>query len=189
MPVEFKRKLFGIDEYVRLFEAGILRDEDRVELLEGQIFEMSPTGYRHSRVMARLTRILVNRFAEPLSVLPASSLPLSARSMPQPDFAIVRADVFRLPERASFEPVSLDDVLLVVEVSDSSLRYDRVQKAPIYARAGIKEYWIVDVGADAAEVYTQPAEDGYGECVRVNCGQSIPSTLLQGEPLMVDELF
>lgn len=189
MPVEFKRKLFDIDEYVRLFDAGILRDDDRVELLDGQIFEMSPTGYGHSRAMVLLNRILINRFAEPLGVLPASSLPLSPRSMPEPDFAILKADVFRRPGRGSFAPLDLHDVLLVVEVADSSLRYDRMQKAPVYARAGIAEYWIVDVAGEAVEVYSEPANDGYGRCDRVSRGETIPSSILQGEPLLVDDLF
>lgn len=151
----------SVGDYHRMLEVGILGEDDRVELLDGGIVEMSPEGPAHRAVIDRLTRFLVLGLpSDLLTVRVAGPITLRPWSEPEPDFAIVDTadvDFHAHPENAH----------LVVEVSVSSLGRDRRRKARIYAAAGVPEYWIVDVTARAVEVRTRPAAEGYGELVVV----------------------
>jgi hypothetical protein len=157
------RRKFDVAEYYRLAEAGILHEDDRVELIEGEIVAMVPIGSDHSGTVNGLNYALMRAAGDRAMVTVQNPLRLSDHSEPQPDFMLLkpRADFYRgrhpLPE----------DVLLLVEVSNSSLRYDREVKLPLYARHGIPEVWIVDVAARAVEVHRRPAGEGYAEALRV----------------------
>jgi Uma2 family endonuclease len=143
------RRLFTVDEYHRMFEAGILGDDERVELLEGVIVVLPSQNPPHASAIQRLNKWLVRQLDDSLALLPQLPVTLGSRSEPVPDLAVVRAeDIDRktLPKTA----------LLVIEVADTSLRKDRGFKAALYARFGIAEYWIVVVQESAVEVYRDP---------------------------------
>jgi Uma2 family endonuclease len=152
MAVEYQTRPFTVEEYFKLVEVGILREDDRVELLDGEIVLMPPTGKDHNSVVARIIRALVMQLGERAIVLPAGSLRLSDISAPQPDFAILRP-------REDFYRARLarpEDVIALVEAAASSLRYDRGRKLRAYARAGIPEYWIANLSAWTIECHAQP---------------------------------
>jgi Uma2 family endonuclease len=139
-------------EYERMVELGLFEDE-RVELLAGQLIEMSPQGEPHAFVVAELGAQLTVALVGRARVRQHSPLALSDDSVPEPDIAVVPldSDGSRRPDWAH----------LVVEVSDSSLRKDRDAKGPLYAAAGIPEYWIVNLVDGVLEVYTDPTPSGY----------------------------
>jgi Uma2 family endonuclease len=158
--VELKRRRFSVKEYHRLVEVGILTKKDRVELLEGEIVEMAPIGSPHQGTADRLNRLFTSRLGERAIVRVQGAIALaSVESEPQPDVALLvpRPDFYTSghPEPA--------DVLLVVEVMDSSALKDRRVKLPLYARAGIVEVWLVDLNTERVEVYRRPGSGGYGE--------------------------
>src|SRR5262245_52740164 len=158
MPVELRRRRFTVEEYQRMGEAGILDDDERVELIEGEIVEMTPIGSVHGSVVARIVSLLVSRLGERAIVWPQNSVVLRTQaSQLQPDIALLRprTDYYR---SGNPEP---RDILLAVEVMDSSVDRDRRVKLPIYARAGVVEVWLVDVAAETVETCWQPTEDDY----------------------------
>ena len=145
-------RLFTVDEYVGIVNSRILGEGSRVELIEGQIVEMPLIGDEHMWGVNSLNlEVGDRRWCIPHVQNP---IRLPDRSMPQPDFVALRPGTTRrtpLPE----------DVLLIAEVSDTSVSYDRQTKGPLYARSGIPEYWIVDLNGERIEVYREPAADGY----------------------------
>ena len=159
IDVELTRRLWSVDEYQRMVDTGILTSRDRVELVHGEIIQMAPIGHRHAAAVAALVALFNRRLEDRVVVWSQGSLPLPPRSMPEPDVLILepRADYYReAAPRAA-------DVLLAVEVADSSLRYDRLVKMPLYAAAGVPEAWIVDVEGRRIEVYRRPQASGYAE--------------------------
>jgi Uma2 family endonuclease len=167
MSVTYRR--FTVDDYHRMAETGILTEDDRVELLDGQVLEMSPIGPAHAGCVNRLTRLFTRLTAGSATVSVQNPVVLSARSEPQPDLAILR---YREDGYAAAHP-SQGDVLLVVEVADRSSQSDRAVKVPLYAAAGIGEVWLVDLSEGRIEVYRGPAPVGYRQVSRVRSGQSI----------------
>jgi Uma2 family endonuclease len=172
-----------VHAYHRLGEAGILGADDRVELIEGEVVAMSPIGAAHIGAVMALTRLLVLAVGDRAHVSPQGSIRLQEHSEPQPDIALLRprADQYRseLPTPA--------DILLLVEVADSSLRFDRLVKLPLYARHGIPVVWIVDLLAGVVEVHAGPRADGYASTTRAGRGETIEP--LPGLVLRVDDIL
>jgi Uma2 family endonuclease len=135
------RHRLTVEEYFRMAEVGLLAGETRVELIEGEIFDMAPIGSQHGGYTAWLHRRLLRELGEKISVWDQVTLPLGRFSAPEPDLAILK---YRKDEYRNKSP-SPDDVLLIVEVSQRSLRHDRTVKLPLYARHNIPEVWILDV--------------------------------------------
>ena len=157
MSVQLIRHRFTVDEYHEMARAGALAEDARVELIEGEIVDMTPIGFRHAATVDLLTRWLVQGCGNRAVVRVQGPIRLSAHSEPQPDLAVLkpRDDFYRTTAAAP------DDILLLVEVGDSSLPYDRTIKLPLYARAGIREAWLVDLVRDRVEVFSDPGPDGY----------------------------
>ncbi|CAN5304449.1 Uma2 family endonuclease [soil metagenome] len=159
------RHRFTVEEYRKMGEAGIFSEDDRVELIDGEVVEMAPIGWRHALCVTRLTTLL-SRFASEQAlagrryeVSVQNPVVLSRHREPQPDLALVDGlPPARLPGPA--------EVALVVEVADTSLAYDRERKLPLYAEAGIPEAWLVDLNANTIEVYSEPGSAGYGRIAR-----------------------
>jgi Uma2 family endonuclease len=151
------RRKLDVNEYHRLAEAGILGEDDRVELIEGELIQMSPIGSPHAGTVNALTRLLVVAVGERAIVAVQNPVRLDDRSEPQPDLALLkpRADHSRgaIPTPA--------DILLLVEVADTSGRYDRAVKLPLYAHHAIPEVWIVDVESSTVEVHRSPEGQTY----------------------------
>ena len=158
-----------VHAYHRLGETGILGADDRVELIEGEVVAMSPIGAAHIGAVMALTRLLVLAAGDRVHVSPQGSVRLADDSEPQPDIALLRprADQYRsgLPTPA--------DILLLIEVSDSSLHFDRLVKLPLYARHNIPEVWIVDLAAGAVEVHRGPGPAGYATATLVGRGDRL----------------
>jgi Uma2 family endonuclease len=167
------RRLLTVDEYHRMGEAGILTDNDRVELIEGELVAMAPIGSRHVGASNALTRLLVLAVGDRGVVSVQNPVRLTQHSEPQPDFAVLRpGNDYRttLP--------GPKDTLLVVEVASSSLDYDRTVKLPLYARSGIPEAWIVNLAAGEVEIYRSPVGDKYSFMTRVGRTDAITITAL-----------
>src|SRR5712692_10456735 len=160
VEVERARRLFTIKEYERMVETGILTSDDRVELIEGEIVEMSPIGDPHAAFVANLTHLLVHAVGDRARVWVQGPVRVPPRSVPQPDLALLR------PRSYVRAAATTADVLLVIEVADTSLRYDRTVKLRVYARAGIPEYWIVDANTETLEVHRSPSGERYTEARR-----------------------
>ena len=169
MAVHLTHYRFTRAEYHRMVEAGILHEDSPVELIEGEILEMSPIGRRHKACVDRLTGIFAPLVQGLAIVRVQSSIVLDDRNEPEPDLVLLRyrgdyyADADETPS----------DVLLVVEVADSSEGYDRRTKAPLYARHGIPELWIADVNRDRITAYLDPTPGGYATTRVFRRGESI----------------
>ena len=154
------RHKLSVSDYYRMGDAGILHEDDRIELIEGDLIEMSPIGSYHAGIVGRLTKVLTIMAGDKAVIWPQNPLRLGTYSEPQPDVMVLkpRPDDYidALPEPA--------DVIVLIEVADSSIDYDRKTKLPLYARNGVKEVWLVDLNARQLERYTQPHETGYGHC-------------------------
>jgi Uma2 family endonuclease len=156
---ERARYLFSVDEYERMGEAGIFPPECRVELIEGEIVLMNPINEPHSGTVNWLVGFFSEALGRTVVVSVQNPIRIRPRNEPRPDLALLRprADYYR-----NGHP-SLGDVLLAIEVADSTLAYDTRVKVPMYARAGIPEVWVVDVNRPAILVYREPTPEGYAE--------------------------
>jgi len=151
------KRQFTVAEYRLIADAGIFGPDDRVELLEGEVITMPPVGSRHAACVARLDKLFNSLIGHDTTVWVQSPLQLDDRSEPLPDVSLVSGNPDRYVDQLPRPP----DVLLLVEVSESSLPYDRGVKLPAYARAGIREVWIVDLTSGQVEVYGEPMATGY----------------------------
>ncbi len=169
MALQLLRRKFTIAEYYQMAEAGIFLANDRVELIAGEIIEMSPIGSRHAACVDRLNRLFNRLLASRVIVRVQNPIRLSDRSEPQPDLTLLqpRPDFYA---EAHPQPA---EVLLLVEVSDTTVEYDREVKIPLYAQAGIVEVWLVNLPEAYIEVYRHPAGDRYLEIHRWQRGQNI----------------
>jgi Uma2 family endonuclease len=157
------RHRLTVNDYHRLGEAGILGEDDRVELLAGQLVDMSPIGPRHALAIDALTELLVTAVAGRAAVRVQNPVVLDDESEPQPDLTVVRRPWRGHPH----EHPRPEDILLLIEVADSSLDTDRGAKLELYARAGIREFWIVDLTTNCVLVHRQPSGDRYELVTRV----------------------
>jgi Uma2 family endonuclease len=174
-----------VDEYHRMIAAGILGEDERVQLISGTLVAMTPQGGPHARVIQRLNRLLVRAVGDDLVVRPQLPLTLVDDSEPEPDLAVVRAGDAESRER---HPRT---ALLVVEVAGESLPLDRQAKAVLYARAGIPEYWIVNLAESTVEVRRAPdCESGaYRTRGVASVGESLDADSVPGLAVAVADLF
>jgi Uma2 family endonuclease len=177
MAVSVPRRLFTVDEYYEMARVGILKPGERVELLDGEIVPMSPITSPHAWCVNHVTGTFY-RIEDRCKVSVQKPLRLHDRSEPEPDLVILQPDT---PEDHHPEPA---DVFLVIEVAESSLRTDRGRKRTTYARAGIPEYWIVDLLHDRIEVYRDPVRARYQSVWLASRGEMISP--LFAPDLMVD---
>lgn len=152
------RHKLTVDDYQRMAAAGILTQDDRVELIDGEIIDMAPIGQGHAATVNRLNRALVLAFGDRAIVSVQNPLRLNRFNEPQPDVAVFRPrdDFYATGERPG--PA---DTVLVIEVADTSLRYDRFVKLPLYARMGIAEVWIIDLHRRRVDVHQVPSGDAH----------------------------
>ena len=161
--------------------SGIFHEDDRIELLDGEIVMMSPIGPRHSAATSRITRAMVFAVQDRAIVRIQDALRLLPRSEPQPDIIVAR------PRRDFYEGghPTAEDTLLVIEVADSSLHTDRAIKIPIYAKQYIIEVWIVDLTADVVHVYTEPVDGDYLTVRTMRLGDVLVPTAIEGVEIAV----
>ena len=185
MAVQLLRRRFSVREYHRMGETGILGEDDRLELLEGEIVEMAPIGSRHQATVDRLNELFSSQIAELATVRVRGPVRLGEDSEPQPDVTLLkrRADFY-----ASEHP-GPSDVLLLVEVSDTSTEYDREVKLPLYASHGIAEVWLVGLETQIIEVYSVPPATGYERVSQAVRGQRLSPESFPDLDLAVDDIL
>ena len=166
-------------------EAGIFAADTRVELIDGEIREMTPIGPSHAGVVDRLAELLVNRLTGKANVRIRNPIRLGGHTEPQPDLVVARR---KLDYYAGGHPEP-GDILLVIGVADSSLLYDRVEKAPRYAAAGIPEAWLVDVSGKTVTVCTEPGPNGYTMERLRRRGEEVTAGAVAGLCIPVDAIF
>ena len=169
MATMVTKKRFTADEYHHMAQVGILAPRDRVELIDGEIVVMTPIGSRHSACVSSATRALINAVGDLAIIQPQGSVRLDLFYEPEPDLALLRpqADFYATQHRTP------GDVLLVIEIADSSVAYDRDIKAPLYAMSGIAEYWIADLNANVVWRYSAPERGAYRRVEEHHRGESI----------------
>jgi Uma2 family endonuclease len=187
MTVVLKTHRFTVDEYHRMGEAGIFSEDDRVELLAGEIVEMSPIGPLHAGTVGRLTALFSSRLGTEVLVWVQNPLLLRTEdSEPQPDVALLRPR----PDFYTRSHPEAQDVYLVIEVADTSVLADREVKFPIYARARVAEAWLLDsVATQRLEVHRHPTPDGYQDVHSLQRGESVAPQAFPHLVLTVDALL
>lgn len=175
LPLQITRHRLNVAEFHRMAEAGIFSPDERVELIEGEVIDMAPQKSRHAAVLSRLMNRLVRAAGEQGWVVCQVPLCLSERSEPEPDLMLLRP---RADQYAQSHPTPAD-VLLLVEVADSSLRYDREVKLPLYAKHGVGEVWLVDLEADRLRFFRRLQAGEYAE---ISSSDSPGPTPLPGLP-------
>jgi Uma2 family endonuclease len=174
---------FTVVQYDRMIDVGILRENDRVELIRGEIVAKMPIGDPHIACVDRLTRLFVRATRDDVVVSIQNPVRL-ADSEPEPDLVLKKAN------GGSNGKPSSSDVLLLIEVADDSLDYDREVKGPLYAENGIGEYWIVNLNDNRVEVYRQPKSDGtYADVQTLRAGDSIDVAALPGVTIAVGDIL
>ncbi len=185
MSIDIVRHAFSVHDYARMRESGILTEDDRVELIDGEVRTMSPIGLLHAAIVRRLVKRLIDLVGDQAIVSPQNPIQLNDYTEPQPDVAVLRP---RADNYQRAHPVAAD-VLLIIEVSDTTAQYDRIEKLPRYAAAGIPETWIVDGEQRVVEQCTHPVHDQYARIQKYFPGDVITSPVVPAIALNADELF
>jgi Uma2 family endonuclease len=180
-----QRHAISAEEYLRMGEAGVFAPEARLELIEGEIIEMAPIGSPHAGTVMILNRLLGRAAGDSAIVLVQSPLILGDRSVPQPDLALLRP---RVDSYTRSHP-SAADVLLVIEVADTTLAFDVETKIPLYARAGVVEAWVVDLQERALRVFRDPGASGYRTRFAASGDEKVAATLLPQVAVTASALF
>lgn len=185
MSAQLERWHFNVDQYYRLAEAGVLKSDDRVELIEGEIIRMPPIGSPHAGTVARTYRLLSEHFSNDAIVWIQNPVRLSDFSEPVPDIAVLkpRDDFY------SAQHPTPDDVLLIIEISDTTILADRNVKIPLYARSGIAEAWLVNLPEKLIEVYSDLTDGRYLTCEKFKIGDTVSSSTARDLSLKVEDII
>jgi hypothetical protein len=179
------RTRISVERFQRMIDRGVLTKDDRVELIQGEMIDMPPIGSRHAFSVTELGMRLTRAVSEGLRVAIQCPLVLATDSQPEPDLMLLREKVGNYAEALP----APQDVLLLVEVADTSLDYDRVTKLPLYAQHGIAEVWIVNLRERQIEVYQQPGTKGYVSRHDRKPGERLAPSAAPAAVLSVTDLF
>lgn len=182
---ELVRYRFSTDEYHRMADAGLFGEDDRVELLDGEVVMMAPIGSRHAACVKWLVAFFTTRLGGTVIVGVQDPMGLSERSEPQPDLTVLRP---RPDFYASGHPEPAD-VLLVVEVADTTVGSDRKVKVPLYAAGGVNEVWLVDLPGRQIHSYREPGPAGYRQVISSVAGDLLSPLAFPDVSLAVGDLF
>lgn len=180
-----QRMRISVDSYEKMVKAGVLTEYDRVELIDGDMINEPGPNPPHSALMARLTELFVLSAGRSATVSPGGSLRLGDYSLPQPDLMLLK----RREDFYSKRRPMVSEVLLLIEVSDSSLAYDQSTKRALYARYGVAEYWVVDVQGERLYVYGEPVEETYLQTLECAADDTVSPRALPGVKIQVRTLF
>ena len=185
MTTGLLKRLFTAQEYDRMIEAGIFASQDRLELIRGEIIQMSPIGRRHAAHVRRLNTLLSEKLCQQAIVDIQNPIELDDYSEPKPDVAILRlsSDFY-----ASAHPQP-SDILLLIEVADTTVESDRSIKIPLYAENGIAEVWLININAQCVEIYRQPTATGYQSIQFFYRGQTIAMQAFPKIQLTIEEIL
>jgi len=185
MLTDVTKKLFNVDEYYRMADAGIFTEGERVELIDGEIIQMSPVGNRHRACVNRAATFFIESFGRRAVVSIQNPLRLTKYTEPMPDVVVLKPNADFYASKG-YAP---EDVLLVVEVANTTLRYDRNVKVPRYAAAGILEVWIEDLKSGLLLVYRDPAENIFKTAITLHRGDSISPLAFPEVTFKVEDLL
>lgn len=185
LAIETGLHMWTVDDYHRMIASEILTTETRVELLEGQIIEMSPQQLNHAATTQRTWKYLNRMLADKADIRVQLPVTLRPNSEPEPDIAVVRIDP---REYISGHPTP-DDIFLLIEVADSTLNTDRNQKSRTYAKAKIAEYWVLDVNSQQVYVFRKPGENGYTEEVILDINAKLSLIAFPEIEVEIKQLF
>lgn len=185
MPIELLKRRFDADEFQRMGRAGILREDDRVELINGEIITMTPIGPRHNAAVNRANRALVGAVGNQAIVQVQGSVRLDLSNEPQPDLVLLRPD----PDFYASRLPAPDDILLVVEIAESTVDYDSGVKAQLYATAGVREYWLADLTTGTVTRSSAPSGGTYQRRRELKAGESIAPDALPQCAIPVESLL
>ena len=176
---------FSVEDYHRFIDLGIFKPEERIELWEGEFVEMSPIGKRHAGCVDSLSEMLKDFLNRQAIVRTQNPIVLNDFSEPQPDVCLLkrRDDFYRTVSATA------KDVLLAMEVSDTTIKYDRDVKFPRYAENGIQESWLIDLENDRIEIHTQPTKNGYKLVKILHRGDIAESTVFEEIKIAVDDIL
>ena len=176
---------FNVEEYHRLIENNILHEDDRVELIEGRIIDMTPIGSKHAACVSRLNEILSEKLQKRAIINIQNPICLTAYTEPEPDIAIIK----RRPDFYAEQLPQPEDVLLIIEVSDSSVDYDCETKIPLYAKSNIPEVWLVNLIENNVAIYSGPSSEGYNVITKHHHNQILSPKSFHDITLTVSEIF
>jgi Uma2 family endonuclease len=185
MSMQLARRRFTVREYHAMGDAGIIGRDERVELIDGQIIRKNPINPLHASGTARLVHLFMPIFRDEAIVWIQNPAVLDDHSEPEPDVMLLR----RKPDFYRSGHPRPEDILLVVEVADTSLAYDRQVKAPLYARFGIADHWRIEIRRSRVVVHRDPAPDGYRSIRIATRGESVSPLAFPDRPLKVDDLL
>jgi Uma2 family endonuclease len=185
MEAELTKRLFTVDEYHRMGRAGILHERERVELIDGEIIQMSPIGRRHYVCVIKANSLFIRAFGDRAVISPQNPLLLNDWTEPEPDVVVLKG---RPDFYAKKTPVP-NDVLFIVEVSDTTLSYDQTIKLPQYAAAGIPEVWMEDLRNEALHVYREPSGKSYRAVQMLRPGDIVSPLVFIEITFQVDDLL
>lgn len=181
MPI----RRISVDDYHRMAEAGVFRDNERVELLDGLLISMAPISWRHGYATRTLNSLFGLRYGDRAVIDSQGALSLRVDSEPQPDVMVLRGPFTRYEER---KPIA-SDVLLLVEVSETSRTYDAGPKLRSYAEAGVAEVWIVDLVEECVLVFREPGDEGYAVRVVHRRGERVAAVAFPADEIAVSDFL
>lgn len=179
VPLRFK-----VDEYYKLIDLGMLHDYEKAEIIDGELIKKMPIGDRHASVVNKLSKVLIRNVADEVLVSIQNPLRLSEYNEPEPDFVL--ADLTKYDGKRHPHP---NETLIVVEVSDSTLKYDRDIKLSLYAEAEIQEVWIINLKKDIVEIHTKPSEGLYQIVKIFKMGDIVVSEIISSLQIEVDSIL
>jgi Uma2 family endonuclease len=185
MVAQVTRRRFTVQEYHLMGESGVLAADDRVELIDGEVFSMSPIGSRHAACVTTFNEVFSESFGRRVTLWIQNPIRLGDDSEPVPDIVLLR----RRDDRYVSRHPRAGDILLLVEIADSSLGYDREIKLPLYAREGVPEVWLANLDSQHIVVYTEPKPDGYASARIARPGEAIIPTAFPEMTIAVADLL
>jgi Uma2 family endonuclease len=185
MTLELTRHTFTTADYDRMIAAGIFGEDDRLELIEGEIVEMSPISSRHAACAKRLNSLLGHSLGDAATIGIQDPVHIGERSEPQPDISVLRPS----PNFYASAHPTADDIFLLIEVAESSVGIDRRVKVPLYGRHTVLEFWLVDVDDSLVTVYREPTPNGYASVRVARRGEALTMLAFPGKELAVDEIL
>lgn len=185
MSVQTVRLRFTVDDYYRMIDWGMIKNVERAEIIEGELIKQMPIGKQHAACVKRLDEILRDELGKSVTYSVQDPISLDEFNEPQPDVALLkRRDDFYKGKQPSAE-----DVLLLIEVSDSTLDYDRNRKIPLYAKHQIPEVWLINLNNGTIEIHSQSRDYSFNIVKVLRRGETIESEALQGLVIEVDRIL
>jgi Uma2 family endonuclease len=181
----FPRRAFTVDDISRMMDAGVIHEDENLELVEGEIVVMAARDIAHERIKSVLSIAIVRALPADLTLGVAATLRLTDRTMLEPDIAVFPKAVFK-KSASGFAQLDPGEALLVIEVAVSSLAYDKGLKARLYARHNVREFWVIDANEGTTWVHTGPSGDGWSLIVEHGPGDTLTTAALPGFSIRLD---